>query len=115
MLDTYGLANMIYDVIAKRKERFEASAPFITSTSTFPTSSTLSKDTNTTWNIISITISILVGSFALYLSWSCNTALGYHVILKILFGFFAFLFGLVYIVLYIILRIDTCAKIMHKF
>lgn len=112
MLDTYGLANMIYDVIAKRKEKFEMSAPF-TPTETLP--SALSKDTNVTWNIISVIISLLVGLFALYLSWSCNTALGYHIVLKIIFGFFAFLFGLVYIVLYIILRIDTCAKIMRKF
>ena len=99
MLDTYGLANMIYDVVNK-KEKYEPAIPNTAS--------------QKTWNIISIILSILIGLFAFYLSWSCNTALGYHIIVKVIFGVFAFLFGLVYLILYIIFRIDTCAKIMKK-
>lgn len=61
--------------------------------------------------IVSFVISILIGLLAVYLSWTCNTAINYHVILKVLFAIFAWFFGLFYIVMYMILRYDTCAYI----
>ena len=61
---------------------------------------------------ISIVLSVALGVIAFILSWTCNSAIGYHVVIKAFFGTFAFLFGFTYIVLYIFLRWDTCAKLM---
>lgn len=55
-------------------------------------------------------ISIMLGVVAFWLSWTCNTALGYNIYLRAVFGAFAFFFGLTYIVLYIIMRWDVCKK-----
>lgn len=63
--------------------------------------------------IVSIVLSVALGVIAFILSWSCNTALEYNVIIKSVFGTFAFLFGFTYIVLYLLLRWDTCSKIMY--
>lgn len=65
--------------------------------------------------VISVILSILLGLLAFYLSWTCNTALGYHIVIRTFFGVFAFLFGLTYILLYILMRWDTCAKITKRF
>lgn len=59
-----------------------------------------------------IITSIIIGIIAFMLSWSCNTALDYNVVVKTVFGTFAFFFGFSYIILYLLLRWDTCAKIM---
>ncbi len=61
--------------------------------------------------ITNIIISTLLGIIAFYLSWDCNTKLGYSISEKILYGFFAFLFGGLYIILYLIFRAGTCQKI----
>lgn len=53
-------------------------------------------------------ISIIIGIFAAYLSWSCNTAEGVSTGLKILYSFFAFLFGLLYLIYYAIFRAGKC-------
>lgn len=63
-------------------------------------------------SIISIILSVVLGIIAFILSWSCNSALGYHLIMKAFFGTFAFLFGFTYIVLYILLRWDTCSRLI---
>lgn len=60
-----------------------------------------------TW-IISLILSIV----AFWLSWTCNTAMGYNLALKALFGAGAFFFGLTYIVLYFIMRWDVCSGIV---
>lgn len=59
-----------------------------------------------------IMLSITLGLLAFSLSWNCNTALGYHTALKALFGACAFVFGMTYILLYIVMRWDTCGRIM---
>lgn len=64
--------------------------------------------------ITSIILSIVFGAFAFYLSWTCNTALGYNAAVRAVFGITAFLFGFTYIVLYMLLRYDTCNAIMKK-
>lgn len=61
--------------------------------------------------IVSFVIGVLIGIVAIYLSWSCNTAIEYHIVMKVIFAVFAYLFGFVYILLYMILRYDTCAYI----
>jgi hypothetical protein len=61
--------------------------------------------------LISFAIGIIIGIVAVYLSWTCNTAMQYNFALKVFFAIFAYLFGLIYIILYIIMRYDTCSYI----
>jgi len=63
--------------------------------------------------ILSVALSFAMGAFAAYLSWTCNTALEYDVFVKVISAFFAFMFGLVYVVLYALLRWDVCRKSMR--
>jgi len=66
------------------------------------------------WTVMSYIASFLIGVVAFTLSWSCNTALGYHVVVKSVFGVFAFFFGLTYLILYAFLRWDTCSALTSK-
>jgi|UniRef100_A0A6C0BES1 hypothetical protein len=61
--------------------------------------------------VISFVISVLIGLTAVYLSWSCNSALQYDLGLKVFFAILAYIFGLLYIIFYIIMRWDTCSYI----
>ena len=61
--------------------------------------------------IIALIIGIFIGIAAMFLSWTCNTAIDYHVWMRTFFAFFAFIFGTSYILLYIIMRHDTCSYI----
>lgn len=65
-------------------------------------------------SVFSVVLSVLIGVVALWLSWQCNTWMGYHWIIKAIYGAFAFLFGLTYIVLYILLRWDVCMVLRYK-
>lgn len=65
-------------------------------------------------DILNLILSIILGFIAFYLSWSCNTALNYHILIKSIFAIFAFLFGFVYIILYFLFRWDTCSSILSK-
>ena len=65
-------------------------------------------------NVLTWTISVMISILAFWLSWSCNTALGYHVALKALFGAGAFFFGLIYIMVYFIMRWDVCSRKMFS-
>jgi hypothetical protein len=47
-------------------------------------------------------ISFIVGVLAVYLSWNCNTIQGHSVLAKIFYAFFAFLFGTLYLIFYVI-------------
>jgi hypothetical protein len=64
--------------------------------------------TKSTVRIISFVISLLISVYAVSLSWSCNTALGINTGLKVLYAFFAFIFGLFYLIFYMIFRAGTC-------
>jgi hypothetical protein len=55
-------------------------------------------------NIGSQIFSLVVGIFAAYLSWNCNTVEGVSVPLKVFYAFFAFLFGPLYLIIYAIMR-----------
>lgn len=61
--------------------------------------------------VVAMVIGALIGFVAAYLSWSCNTALSYNVALKVVFAVLAFTFGILYILLYMIMRYDTCSYI----
>lgn len=61
--------------------------------------------------IIALIVGIFIGIAAMFLSWTCNTAIDYPVWMRSFFAFFAFIFGTSYILLYIIMRHDTCRYI----
>ena len=71
--------------------------------------SELSKDGSTlSSNLIVNIVSFIISCFAVYLSWSCNTAIGLPIVLKIIYGFFAFVFGTIYMIYYLLFRGDFC-------
>ena len=51
----------------------------------------------------------VLGFIAAYLSWQCNTAQGVNFALKLLFAFFAFIFGFIYIILYFLFISKQCS------
>ncbi len=59
---------------------------------------------------ITFFIMLLINCYAAYLSWECNSANNYPIGLKLIFAFFAFMFGTVYILYYILFRFDDCNK-----
>lgn len=64
--------------------------------------------------IISFVIGMIIGFTAVYLSWTCNSALQYNLALKVIFAVLAYVFGLLYIIFYIIMRWDTCSYIKKR-
>ena len=60
-------------------------------------------------SVISFVIGVVIGLVAIYLSWTCNTAIGHSTLAKVIFAFFAWLFGFMYLLFYVILRWDVCA------
>lgn len=54
--------------------------------------------------LLNLMISILAG----VLSWNCNTVLGLSVLSKIFYSVFAFMFGTLYLIFYLIFRHGTC-------
>jgi uncharacterized membrane protein len=63
-----------------------------------------------TASTVSLIIGFLISSLALYLSWTCNTAQKEPTIIKILYGFFAFIFGTFYLILYALFFRSNCKK-----
>jgi hypothetical protein len=51
---------------------------------------------------------LLINSYAAYLSWDCNSAKNYPLMLKLVFSLFAFMFGSLYIIYYMLFRFDDC-------
>jgi len=51
---------------------------------------------------------LLINSYAAYLSWECNSKNNYPLVLKLVFSLFAFMFGTLYILYYILFRFDSC-------
>jgi hypothetical protein len=51
---------------------------------------------------------LILGLIAAYISWNCNTRKGYTLIEKIIFSFFAFIFGGLYLFYYFLVRYDEC-------
>jgi hypothetical protein len=65
---------------------------------------------DTTIVVISNLISLALGVGAAYLSWQCNTAADVPTAQKVLFAFFAFLFGFLYLILYAIFLSGRCGS-----
>jgi|UniRef100_A0A6C0HDB8 hypothetical protein len=51
---------------------------------------------------------LIIGLIAAYISWNCNSRKGYTLLEKIIFSFFAFIFGGVYLLYYFLVRYDEC-------
>jgi len=66
------------------------------------------EDKSTNMSIGTFLLMLIINSYAAYLSWECNTRNNYPLSLKILFSFFAFSFGSLYILYYILFRFDMC-------
>lgn len=78
----------------KKEETFETTTPVAVSTTSY---------------LVSSVFSILFGILAVYLSWSCNTEAGINTGLKVVYAFFAFIFGGLYILFYLLFRAGRCA------
>ena len=54
---------------------------------------------------------LIINSYAAYLSWICNTKNNYPLPLKLVFAFFSFMFGSLYVIYYMLFRFDTCNEL----
>ena len=97
-MNTVPFAGLINSVVSKR-ENFE--------------------DTGSrAWTITKFVIGIALGVFAGYVSWQSNSALiggGFDTFLRVVYAFFAFLFGLLYLVIKAIINPDARAIITGTF
>ena len=63
---------------------------------------------STITELIRLIFSSVIGVYAAMLSWDCNTKMGYTVPVKLVCAFFAFMFGLLFLVFYLIFRSYVC-------
>ena len=56
---------------------------------------------------------LIINSYAAYLSWDCNTNKNYPVMLKVVFSLFAFMFGSMYIIYYMLFKFDDCNQFIN--
>ena len=66
------------------------------------------KKAESSFDPFSFVVSALISAIAIYLSWSCNTAMGYGTLEKVLYAFGAGFFGVVYLFYYVLFRSDAC-------
>ena len=59
---------------------------------------------------ITFILMLIINSYSAYLSWECNSKKGYPLVLKVVFSFFAFVFGSLYLLYYILFKFDDCNK-----
>ncbi len=58
--------------------------------------------------IIIIILSILTRVYAVWLSWNCSGQ--FHILLRVIFALFAFIFGFIYLVLYFFMKSYSCCS-----
>jgi len=68
------------------------------------------KKKRTVGSIISSVISFMIGIGAAYLSWSCNTAQGVSLPMRILYAILAYIFGFFYMIYYFFFRAGDCKQ-----
>lgn len=107
------LANTLYSKFKKtqQKEEFEDNTSTTVTTSKPVDAPVTIVNTNTKPTINSIywqIFSLLIGIFAAYLSWSCNTAKGIDTVPKVIYSIFAFFFGTLYLIYYAMFRAGRC-------
>jgi hypothetical protein len=86
--------------------RYTASPLPETSLSSLLATKPPSKDGKFDW--FSFVISVFISALAIYLSWTCNSAMGYGTFEKVLYAAGAGLFGTIYLFYYILFRGDAC-------
>jgi hypothetical protein len=58
-----------------------------------------------------LAVTILIGLFAAYLSWTCYENVTYYSIpARILFAIFAYMFGLLYLIIYALFNSSSCSS-----
>ena len=60
---------------------------------------------------IGFTISFLIGTFAAYLSYTCNTKENMECWLKVIHAILAYAFGLFYLLYYFLFRTEHCSSL----
>lgn len=63
----------------------------------------------TTASVVVSVVSMVVFLYAVYLSWTCNTAKGYGTVRKVIYAIFAGFFGWLYLLIYFIFWRPGCA------
>ena len=74
----------------------------------FSTRAPAAKVAGAGFDAFSFVVSALISAIAIYLSWTCNSALGYGTLEKVLYAFGAGFFGVIYLFFYVLFRGDTC-------
>ncbi len=72
---------------------------------------------NKTAEYVSFAIGIALGLFAAYLSWTCYENVTYSSVpARILFAIFAFLFGVLYLIIYALFKTSNCSsrRVHHR-
>ena len=117
-MDSLVASSVVNSLIRRNKERFEDEEGdlFYTdsptspkpSTSPFfvPTIATPKNAAKFDW--FSFVLSALISAVAIYLSWSCNSSLGYGMLEKVVYAAGAGLFGTLYLVYFVLFRGDVC-------
>lgn len=63
--------------------------------------------------IMLVVFTLLFGVLAFYLSWTSNKVLEYGFAVRLIFGIFAFLFGMHYCLIHLINKLDLIQRINH--
>jgi hypothetical protein len=67
-----------------------------------------SKDINPNFMNMGTILSVIIGAYAAYISYTCNTRKNVPEIHKIIFAVSAYIFGFLYLIYYYLFRYDTC-------
>ena len=59
-------------------------------------------------NNVGLILSIIIGGYASFLSYECNSKKNIPEVQKILFAILAYIFGLLYLIYYFLFRYDSC-------
>jgi len=95
---------LILQQIMKKKENFEEKYVEVKT----------AKLANNNANIFQIILLLIFASISAYLSWEANTLIKWPLIFKVIFSIFAFLFGALYIFIYLIFKLDMINYIKNK-
>ena len=60
-------------------------------------------------SMLGMIISIAIGGYAAYLSYECNTRHNMSEPMKIIYAILAYIFGLLYLIYYVLFRSDYCS------
>ena len=101
----------IITCITKASEKFTPKSQFVSSEYGPMIVEVPPKTGITFGDVLTFILGVVIGLYAAFLSWQCNTKLSYNMFLKVIFSIFAYLFGLIYLILYVIMRWDTCRRL----